>query len=534
MLTLLIRVSSIVLVAFFFANLAQEFYLFAFSNMINLLLLLTAGYYLKYRNHVDRAAVIALFSYYATFITAIFDGGIENTSFIWIIIFPPIALYLLGLRKGVIHILLMLGTILFSYLGASLLQIKTHYSPLFFTIITSALIVETLIITFFEKTRLRYAALLEEQKENLKAIFDSQSNIAFLTDAEKILDANRAFFDFFGYDSLESFHKKHTGICEFFEEVANDPLFLKDPDWLHTVLENPETAYKIKIIPNYFSIQIRKVEFPGKREYVVVLHDISLLIDYQKRLECDVAAAVEQIEQQNAHLMEQSKKAMLGELVSFISHQLKQPLTVISAVTQGASEEFIHGSLDADMMKQHQQVVLKNVNFMANSIDSLKNFYRPNKEAEPFEPVQSIQQILFLITKSLRPHNIDVLLHEPHKTVLVRGYENEFQQVILNLITNAKDALIQNNAPQPTITIRIEADGERVKITMEDNAGGIAQELLPKIFDNFFSTKGKQGTGIGLYMSKLIIEEGMEGRLYARNSERGAIFTIELPQWLED
>ncbi len=529
MLKILIRISSIVLAVFFFANLLQGFYLFSLSNLINFILLLTAGYYLKRRDDVDHAAILALFSYYATFITAIFDGGIENTSFIWVIIFPPIAIYLLGLRKGVVHILLLLGTILFFYLIASALYIKTHYSPLFFSIITAALIVETLIITFFEKTRLRYAAFIEEQKENLKAIFDSQSNIAFLTDATLIQDANRAFFDFFGYDTLESFHKDHTCICEYFEAVENDPLFLSRPDWLRTVLENPETAYKVKIDDNAFSIQIRKVDLPAKEEYVVVLNDITLLIDYQKSLESDVAAAVAQIEQQNAHLMEQSKKAMLGELVSFISHQLKQPLTVISAATQGTSEEFFHGSLDRETMQQNREAVLKNIDFMSHSIDSLKNFYRPNKEKESFSPEKSIQKILFLISKSLLPYNIDITLNHPDDALLIEGFENEFQQVILNLITNAKDALIQNGVNEPKIDITVEENGVNVRIVVADNAGGIPEELLPKIFENFFSTKGKQGTGIGLYMSKLIIEESMGGTLGARNDKNGALFTIDLP-----
>lgn len=529
MLKILIRISSVVLAIFFFGNLFQGLYLFAFSNLINFLMLLTAGYYLKTRGNVDHAAVIVLLSFYATFITAIFDGGIENTSFIWVIIFPPVAIYLLGLKNGVLHIILMLGTILFFYILSYFANIKTHYTPLFFTIITFALVVETLVIILFEKTRLRYAALIEEQKENLKAIFDSQSNIAFLTDSNRLQDANRAFFDFFGYHDLTAFHYDHDCICEYFEPVEDDPLYLNQPMWLQTVLTNPMTAYKVKIKENYFSINIQKVDFPGKEEYVVVLSDISPLIDYQKRLENEVAKAVEKIEQQNAHLLEQSKKALLGELVNFISHQLKQPLTAISATVQGTNEAFLHNELDEETMQQNKEVVMRNINFMSHSIDSLKNFYRPNKEKEPFSPAQSIQKLLFLIQKSLKPHDIDISLHQPDEKLFIQSYENEFQQVILNLITNAKDALIQNNIPNPLVDITIRETQGAIGISIADNAGGIPEEHLPRIFENFFSTKGKLGTGIGLYMSKLIIEESMDGKLDVKNSSDGAVFTIELP-----
>jgi len=131
MLKILIRVSTVVLAIFFFANLAQGLYLFSISNLLNFHMLLAAGYYYKKRKNIDRAAVIALFSYYPTFITAIFEGGLENTSFIWTFIFPPIAIYLLGLRYGLIHIVLMLGTIALTYLTALFAGISTHYTPLF-------------------------------------------------------------------------------------------------------------------------------------------------------------------------------------------------------------------------------------------------------------------------------------------------------------------------------------------------------------------------------------------------------------------
>ena len=120
-------------------------------------------------------------------------------------------------------------------------------------------------------------------------------------------------------------------------------------------------------------------------------------------------------------------------------------------------------------------------------------------------------------------------MHQPDDELHLTSYENEFQQVLLNLITNAKDALLQSNMSNPKIDITLERSEEKIRLMIADNAGGIPKEYMPKVFENFFSTKGKLGTGIGLYMSKLIIEESMEGKLTVHNGVEGAVFTIELP-----
>jgi signal transduction histidine kinase len=166
---------------------------------------------------------------------------------------------------------------------------------------------------------------------------------------------------------------------------------------------------------------------------------------------------------------------------------------------------------------------------MSKTIDDFRNFFKPNKEKQNFSIKDAINQTIFLIDDSFKSSNIKI-----ECTVLddisIYGYESEFSQVLLNILTNAKDAFLENNINNPNIIIEIKQVQTHIKISISDNAGGISRSIINKIFDPYFTTKTNyNGTGLGLYMSKIIIEENMQGQIKVKNLKDGVQFIIFIP-----
>jgi C4-dicarboxylate-specific signal transduction histidine kinase len=165
---------------------------------------------------------------------------------------------------------------------------------------------------------------------------------------------------------------------------------------------------------------------------------------------------------------------------------------------------------------------------MSQTIDDFRYFFRQDKEKTCFSVDQALTKAVDFISPSMIDKGISISITE--KTdVTVFGYSNEYAQVLLNILGNAKDVLVERNVAEPRIDISITQADNRSVVTISDNGGGISNDILPRIFDPYFTTKEKtQGTGIGLYMSKIIIEQNMEGSLTAENVEGGVAFRIEV------
>ncbi|MEA2027703.1 MAG: hybrid sensor histidine kinase/response regulator, partial [Campylobacterota bacterium] len=232
-------------------------------------------------------------------------------------------------------------------------------------------------------------------------------------------------------------------------------------------------------------------------------------------------------EQQKRLVIEYSKNAALGEMIAAIAHQWRQPLNVMMLLFGNMLMSHIKGALDKERMEQFYKKGENLVNEMSQTIDDFSNFFKPSKQKTAFDIAQSISTVMLMIEEQFKHHNIEVAL-PCEGSVEIYGYPNEFKQVILNLFTNARDAIEAQNI-HGVITCNIEQIDETTIIKIEDNAGGIDEALLPdKIFEPHFSTKAK-GMGLGLYISKMIIEENMGGKFYAKNAQEGALFIIELP-----
>ena len=260
--------------------------------------------------------------------------------------------------------------------------------------------------------------------------------------------------------------------------------------------------------------------------------DLSLLNkNLEKRVDYEVSLKIKkenEAKEKERILIHQSKLASMGEMIGSIAHQWRQPLTQLSSILVLVELKYERKKLAAEELRNLTKQAEEQIEFMSKTIDDFRNFFKPNKEKNSFSPYKSIQSALSLISSSLENHNITVQL-EFENEVLINGYESEFSQVILNILSNSKDAFIENKIEKPLITIHISKSHKNSKIEICDNAGGIKLAPLEKVFEPYISTKhASSGTGIGLYMSKNIIEKSMNGSLSVSNKKQGACFIIIL------
>jgi len=243
----------------------------------------------------------------------------------------------------------------------------------------------------------------------------------------------------------------------------------------------------------------------------------------EQRVTTEVAKNMEQ----ERMLIQQSRLAAMGEMIGNIAHQWRQPLNALGLLLANIKDAHDFHELDAAMIEQSTAKGKQLINKMSTTIDDFRNFFKPNKEKTPFSLNRGIADTLEILSASLRNNNIAAYV-EAGEEITAYGFPNEYSQVLLNILNNAKDALVAHKGENSTIRIRIARSVDAAAVTISDNAGGIPADILPKIFDPYFTTKEK-GTGIGLYMSKMIIEDSMNGKITVRNIEGGAEFTVTCP-----
>jgi len=224
----------------------------------------------------------------------------------------------------------------------------------------------------------------------------------------------------------------------------------------------------------------------------------------------------------------QAKMAAMGEMMDAVAHQWKQPLNALSMYADLLKMDYLDGSVDEAYIETLVDDVQKQIDHMVSTIGEFRTFFRPNKEVEPFGIKRCIQSVLLLIHDELLRNNITVHL-QSQQEVIIYGVENEFKHLILNIISNAKDAFAERERTQCDIHISFEKTSEAILLNIEDNAGGIPPEVINDIFKPDITTKAEgKGTGIGLYMSQQIAHK-LQGKLSASNTDRGACFTLSIP-----
>jgi signal transduction histidine kinase len=258
------------------------------------------------------------------------------------------------------------------------------------------------------------------------------------------------------------------------------------------------------------------------------------LLELNQSLEQRVKLQVEAHIEKDKMLIQQSKMAEMGDMLSMIAHQWRQPLNQMSYVLMNIQASYEHNELTKDYLNEKINEGNNLLEFMSTTIDDFKNYFRPDKEKEFVLVSDVILSAVNFMKKSLEMDGVEIVLEQDGRE-LTHIYKNEFIQVVLNLIKNAKDALVQNRIYKPKIIIKSKSLKDSLIVSVCDNGGGIEDEIIEEIFKPYFSTKDKkQGTGLGLYMSKMIIEEHIGGRLSVSNildtdnEIIGACFKIEI------
>lgn len=253
------------------------------------------------------------------------------------------------------------------------------------------------------------------------------------------------------------------------------------------------------------------------------------------QLEQRVREETERRLQQERILIHQSRMAAMGEMMGAIAHQWRQPLNVLALTIQNLKEAMDMGDLNAELVDSTVERSMQHILFMSQTIDDFRNFFRSEQLREPFDIKSSVEDILAIMSGQLVNHDIAVrVICEGDADELVFGCRNEFKHVVLNLLVNAHDAILERKAVehglQGTITIRIIREFGAVLMKVHDNGSGVPEALFERIFDPYFTTKEEgKGSGIGLYMSKIIVERNLQGRLQLDSGPEGTVFTVLLP-----
>lgn len=229
-------------------------------------------------------------------------------------------------------------------------------------------------------------------------------------------------------------------------------------------------------------------------------------------------------------MIAQSRHVAMGEMIGMIAHQWRQPITVIA---MGANNMLADIALEEVVIEDFQyeaQQILKQTEYLSKTIDDFRTFFRPNKEKDEIKVLDILLEARQIMGKSLENHNIELIfVDNSNETIFT--YSRELLQVILNLLKNSKEALEANKIENAYINVTVESLSDSVIITVCDNGGGIDDAIINRIFDPYFSTKdAKTGTGLGLYMSKTIIEKHLKGKISAKNSHEGACLRVQLPK----
>jgi len=229
-------------------------------------------------------------------------------------------------------------------------------------------------------------------------------------------------------------------------------------------------------------------------------------------------------------LMQQSKLATMGEMIGHIAHQWRQPLAQLGGIFMNLDSAYYFNELDEKYLSEKLENGNKLIKYMSSTIDDFRHFFEPNKQKKSYNISEYIHSSIAIIQASFTFHHIQLNFVTSDESIKSIGFPSEFSQVILNILANAQDIFLARKIQTPTIDIQVTQKNNYICIKIEDNGKGIDKRNIDKIFDIYFTTKErKEGSGLGLYMSKLIIETKLGGEITANNSKKGAVFCISLP-----
>ena len=413
-----------------------------------------------------------------------------------------------------------------------------------FVLLTSLLLYK---LIFSDNLKLAKAtALLQASEERFHTIYDSLNDAIFIHDAEtgRILDVNETMCRLYGYSRDEVLNKG------LYQVGTGEPPYseVEALEWIHRCAEGTPQTFEWITTTKYnhrlwVEVSMRLATIDGENRIVVMVRDISERKQAEERLslqqaqleelnhtlEKRVAESIAELRQKDELLLQQSRHAAMGEMLNNIAHQWRQPLNNIAIYVQSMQLLKASGELTDEQIQSDVQSVMEIINYMSKTIDDFRTFFRNEKQKHPFSVKEAVEKALDFVAAQMQHYSISWQLEVRHE-ITINGYQSEYIQVVLNILNNAIDVLNHSKRQDRRIMVTIDGSEKQALLSIADTGGGIAPEILPHIFEPYFSTKGPaEGTGIGLYMAKTIIEKHMSGSLSVRNLPDGAEFVISLP-----
>jgi len=417
------------------------------------------------------------------------------------------------------------------------LEKNKSYLPLFLLILSLFVIILTSYIVALKSVKAKELEELVKEKtrkiresnkklESLLFMFDKKAIALSINKNGLITHATNAYSDISGYtkdelsQNLNQSNSSYTS-PNLWKSNEDGVIFIDEIEcikkdgtkyWVNSSIF-PEYDENKKII-GYFDI---REDITDKKKVENFNETLSLKID----------EAISQNIKKDKLLLEQSKLAAMGEMLGSIAHQWRQPLNTLAIQLQFIEDDYDDGLIDKVYLNKFTKESMNLVSFMSDTIDDFRNFFLIDKVKTNFDVKTKIEETVNILKVQLQKYNIS--LKVSGTTFNIFGHKGEFQQVILNILNNAKDVIIENNVENGEVLVELELTNNIGYLRISDNAGGIPEEIIDRIFEPYFTTKKQgKGTGLGLYMSKMIIEDNMQGKIEIKNSTKGAVFKIEL------
>ena len=341
----------------------------------------------------------------------------------------------------------------------------------------------------------------EDFFNEINTILDSTIEGILLSKDGFIVNINKSFVDILGYESKADITGNLAAGCllpsakESFIEYNNNM-------FQEISLLSKDGA----IIPAI--IQIKDIEIKNRDFKMVSILDLT------------------ELKKKETLLIKQSRLAAMGEMISMIAHQWRQPLTAISVAIANLKLKTAMKKVDLDFFDLKLDEINTYLQYTSQTIDDFKDFFKNDKAKKYFCLNDLVQNGVNMVLPSLKIHGIEIKVEDKKLNKLFLN-QNELLQVLLNIINNSKDAFLENKTKESIINIEFFENKQEQHVIIEDNAGGIPNDIIDRIFEPYFSTKDDlNGTGLGLYMSKIIVEQQCNGSILVNNTEKGCRFTV--------
>ncbi len=467
------------------------------------------------KNYLYTVFINAFLLGIAGMLTLIYAGELEL--FMYIAVMSAIAAGAMTSLSSVFHALFIYIVVSFSIVVFSLVFIGgtiTHY----FVAIMIVLFILSIIFSSFRinqsiSNNIKQQEELKEKNGNFQHLLDITMEAIVLSDENyNIVDINHSGVILFGVGN------KSEAIGKSIIEYVPDYELSK----LQSAMQNEKN--------DPYEIDLKK--YNGEI-FPVLISSRNMIMDGEK-VRIATILDLTQIKHKDQLLIQQSRQAAMGEMIGHIAHQWRQPLNALGLVLQNIHFTYLLDDLSDEFMEKSAKKGKMLTSSMSKTIDDFRDFFKPNKIKEHFKIADIINSAIGLVEGSFKNSNIEIKTNLDEHIEFV-GYPSEFSQVVLNILSNAKDALLEHKTEGRYVEVISYLEGTSLFVTISDNAGGIPSDVIQKVFNPYFTTKEEgKGTGIGLYMSKTIVENNMAGKLSVQNSDNGAVFTIVLPKTLAE